>query len=808
MSDEVLIIGDLRFAAKTSKLLGYTLNNNLYSPKEVDFTRGSTATFLNNSNVLTTSAANIVRVQSSNLLNEEERTNTILQSEDLTNATNWYCTATITANNTNAPTGLATADKVTFTGSGQFCSQSTAVLLNNKPYWFSCFVKNSTFAAGETFVLRVNRYAGVNAVLTVNIAAGTVTPSFSASTGNIYVTNSLKSSIENYGNGWYRIGIGFTTGSAGAATGVGTQLLYGNAAKALFAWGFQFEQGGKLTSYIPTTTTTITRSADLTTIPNLQTLIGKNFTFYAALNLGNANAEQYFLEFFNDVEGRSFLFHKRYNYTSYLDSNLVFTIWQTNGIVGAIASSFNITDNNIKIAFTYNGVITKCYLNGTFIGSSTLAPRQNYNKFKLISKYDDSVGYGLFSSIKCFNSILSEEDCIALTATFSTEALAWKSRVESNGGTVPTYILGLFDNFFFKPAVSAGNILNKLDRLNIYSGLSSYEIAARTNLINGNHYVTPINSTIFDINGYKSNGVDSYLDLNFYGTGSQFTQDSNIGGVVMKNPNFSYTREIMGAYDGTRNYSIEIGSSNNVYVSNNGEYNFYESTNVIDVDDYVFIATKRNSSTSFNILINSSHNFFVNPNNLTLTPWVNTGFTHTITHFTDGGINDGPYDRVTADNPESGYYYQEFYVNPAVPNGTYSVYLKGTGDVRLGIYNNGETEITYVTLTDTWTKYSVNKSNLTSAYLNPAIYFDSMSTTVDIANSSFESTPDPVTITDTSEGTTNINQYELTINNSLFTYDTNYHACSFHGSADLNYNAFREIVTNLLNALPDEAYRP
>lgn len=811
MSGETLIIGDVKFAAKTGKLLGYTLNNGLYSPKEIDFTRNSTATYLNNSNVLSTSAANIVRVQGSNLLIEPDRTNTMYYSEDLANATYWYCTATITSNNTTAPTGATTADKITFTALDQSSAQSTTVLANNTTYWFSCFVKNSTFVAGETFLIRVNRYAGVNAVLTIDLAAGTVTPSFDASPGNVYVSNSLKSSIENYGNGWYRIGLGFTTGSAGAASGVGTQLLYGNAAKALFAWGFQFEEGSFLTSYIPTTTTPVFRPRDLVKISNASSLLTQPFTIYGALNLIDKTVEQYFLDVLglqNGNESRSFICVKRYG-----NNRVDFALYNS-GTYDIITSPFGNANGNLKVAFTYDGAITKFYVNGTLCGTSTYTPYQNRDRIYLSSSFNDVGNYSLFSTLKIFNSVLSEADCINLTANFSTEALAWKSRVEANGGVVPTYILGLFDNFFFKPAVAAGNILNKLDRLNIYSGLSTYQIAARTNLINNNFYVTPVNNPIFDINGYKSNGVDSYLDLNFTGS-TNFVQNSNIGGVVMFNPDSYVLSDMMGVEGGSTNYTLTLASGS-LLVSNNGVLYVGQTGIIENANDYVFMATRRNNPSTFEILVNSSHNFLINPNNLTLPPWAwapTTGSSgYTITHSNTGGINNGPYDTISSDNPLSSFYYQYFTPNPVGANGTFSVYLKGTGDVRLGIYNSQNpipSALTYITLTNTWTKYSVNKGDLLSTYSEISIYFDSMNTTVDIANCSFEATPDPVVVTDTSQPLPGLPQYELSINSSSNGYfDTQYHACSFHGSADLNYTVFRELIVNLLNALPDEAYRP
>ncbi len=87
---------------------------------------------------------------------------------------------------------------------------------------------------------------------------------------------------------------------------------------------------------------------------------------------------------------------------------------------------------------------------------------------------------------------------------FSIQALAWRTSIETNGGSITDAELAAIDNSFFKPAVANGSILNNLDRLNIYAGLSN-SIAQRTCIIRGS-LITPVSSPTFDINGVKSSG--------------------------------------------------------------------------------------------------------------------------------------------------------------------------------------------------------------------------------------------------------------------------------------------------------------
>lgn len=129
----------------------------------------------------------------------------------------------------------------------------------------------------------------------------------------------------------------------------------------------------------------------------------------------------------------------------------------------------------------------------------------------------------------------------------SAESLAWKARIEANGGTISQALLDIFDTNFFIPAKANGNILNQLDRLNIYCGLVGFEIAARTNMINANHFVTPVSSPTFDQFGYKSSGT-SYLDLNYnpLTQGVKLTQNDAHFGYCVKAPQFVSNRFPMG----------------------------------------------------------------------------------------------------------------------------------------------------------------------------------------------------------------------------------------------------------------------
>jgi hypothetical protein len=142
---------------------------------------------------------------------------------------------------------------------------------------------------------------------------------------------------------------------------------------------------------------------------------------------------------------------------------------------------------------------------------------------------------------------------------FSPEALAWENNIIGNGGTITKEKLKFFDDYFFKPAKAATRILDELDRLNIYCNLLGFPIAARTNMINSNHFVTPVSSPTFDNNGYRSSGT-SYLNLNYIPSTQavKFARNSASIGAVVKNPDSTTQHRIMGA-TGSLNRTLSLG---------------------------------------------------------------------------------------------------------------------------------------------------------------------------------------------------------------------------------------------------------
>ena len=246
----------------------------------VTFTRASSGTYTDSAGVLQTAATNVPRFdhnpqtgESLGLLVEEARTNLVQQSADISNVYWVKAETTVTANAIAAPDGTTTAGKlIESTANSQHTLASAAITwAGNTQYTVTFYAK-----AAERFNFDILFGTGGNWVNAERVAT------FNVSTGTIVSppASPASASIQAVGNGWYRCRLTTTTVASPSASAVFIRMAdstpiasyQGIAGYGIYLWGAQLEAGSFPTSYIPTTTATVTRAADVASIT------GSNFS--------------------------------------------------------------------------------------------------------------------------------------------------------------------------------------------------------------------------------------------------------------------------------------------------------------------------------------------------------------------------------------------------------------------------------------------------------------------------------------------------------------------------------------------------
>ncbi|OJT95467.1 MAG: hypothetical protein BGN83_04945 [Rhizobium sp. 63-7] len=212
------------------------------------FSRAGTATYLASDGTIRTAAADTARFDWSNgsrqLLVEAQVANLLLQSRNLA-ASPW--TAVDMAAVRGQPSLFGDGDAFRLTGASTDARYSQSVsVTSGQTYCFWAWMKPGTAAQS-----RLRAYDGANAAgyeITVSWASRTA-----ASTGS----GSATPFVTAFPGGYYRVGFSF------APAGTALQLQLFSGAGTVDFDGAQLESGLSPSSYVPTTTASVTRSGDV-----------------------------------------------------------------------------------------------------------------------------------------------------------------------------------------------------------------------------------------------------------------------------------------------------------------------------------------------------------------------------------------------------------------------------------------------------------------------------------------------------------------------------------------------------------------
>jgi len=396
-----LKFGNSEWYGSEGNILAYNDEGGNFKPLLFDFSRGSSATRINQQGLIETVQANDARVDYKDnangaLLLEPSRTNTVL-TDDFSNSI-WAKINITIASGFTSPDGNNNAYEITdnSTNNRHVTFDGELSPTDGNVYTRSVFVKKGTARYVVLSARHLPTSSGTSWIYDFNINNWVLT----GSTGG-------GQSIEDYGNGWIRLSIShisnsnlnndFSIGISSGATI--SDATYSGSGDTLYIYGAQVELGNYPTSYIPTQGTAQTRLAD--TVPNHLNInplnIGNSYTLFIDADLNKVVNNKVFFEIENSA------------------SNDVFTIRNTTGQIrvynnlDAQYPTGNLQSNTNKWAIRIDGNSYKIFgadnsLNGT------LPTARDIGEIKF---------YGISTELKInnfniYNTALSDAECESL----------------------------------------------------------------------------------------------------------------------------------------------------------------------------------------------------------------------------------------------------------------------------------------------------------------------------------------------------------------------------------------------------------
>jgi hypothetical protein len=314
---------------------------------------------------------NIPRLDYSNgtcpsLLVEPQRTNAVTYSEFFSTANGYnYQNASQSGSSIVSPSGLLAYGITSTTSANDFHRYYKTLGGRTGVNTTTIFAKKGT-SRYLGLGINQNGSTGNNNVVVFDLQNGVIASN----------TYGVTASIEDFGNGWYRLVHTFNYGTGGTYADIcvhntGTSTYTINAFQTfdspsspttIYVWGLQMEVGSYSTSYIPTTSASVTRNADVISKTGISSLIGQTEgVFYVEMTCDFKNPNGA-IPFY--VRGG---ITEAYNESTYIQmsgSGFTVAVYNNFALQAALTSGTYTDGQLVKIAFAYKANDFVLYVNG------------------------------------------------------------------------------------------------------------------------------------------------------------------------------------------------------------------------------------------------------------------------------------------------------------------------------------------------------------------------------------------------------------------------------------------------------------
>ena len=348
---------------------------------------------------------------------EPARTNVFNYSDDATNWSTSNSSVLATSNQVISPDGTLNADKLipasgnVQSNGGRYRSFNSTAGTN---YSVSVFVKQGEYRY-VTFAYGSSSSIGFHFDLQDGVIIQELTNNQYASLGN---------KVEVIGNGWYRLTVSLTDSTSVNGRFIGVRpanarptstnnnySTIGDGVSGIYVYGFQLEVGSYSTSYIPTTTTTITRAAESADgSGNAATFNDSEGVLMAEISALSDDGAESAIAIGNGTYDERVII---YTFNNYI---FAFVFVGGANVFSLGTTEYNVKESN-KIALKYKSGDYSIYINGIEKNSSTSTftpnglDRLNFNDSVSGLKF-----YGKTRELQYFDSALTDAQLETLTS--------------------------------------------------------------------------------------------------------------------------------------------------------------------------------------------------------------------------------------------------------------------------------------------------------------------------------------------------------------------------------------------------------